>query len=190
MESRDPGEAVVRFVERLRTTTGCITQVPLTAQPTSSDTYQVIFHSGNPVELRTARGYPPILLSVVLHCRPLPHPDLAQRFTIRSTYYAYEILDLDQRELLVYHWHPEGTSRITEPHLHLSPRIAPVLVASAGESPQHISLTDMHIPGYIQLEDVVRVLIDEFKVRPLRRDWTTVLARNADLTRAAATQAD
>ncbi|HYI15015.1 MAG TPA: hypothetical protein VEX37_06470 [Thermomicrobiales bacterium] len=178
MASRDPGDAVARFVEHLRTITGCITQVPLTAQPTSAGTFQVIFHGGSPVELRTERDHPPILLSVVHHCRPGPHPTMRGRYSVTSTYYAYEILDLNEREILVYHWHPAGVSPATEPHLHLSPSIAPVMVPSTGRSLQPIALTDMHIPtGLMRMGDIVRVLIDDFKVRPLRRDWAAILAR-------------
>lgn len=105
-------------------------QIPLTALPTRTGAYAVIFHGGAPVELRTDRDRPPVLFSVVIQCRPQPDPSDQRRFTVNSTYYAFEILDLDQHELLVYHWHPEGISQVVEPHLHLSPRIPSVPVAT------------------------------------------------------------
>ena len=119
------------------------------------------------------------MFSLVHHCKPLLHASDAAVFTVSSAYYAYDILDLEEQEILLYHWHPAGVSPVTDPHLHLSSRILPITVASRGRSPQRVSLADMHIrTGRVLLEDVVRVLIDEFKVMPLRRDWQDVLARN------------
>lgn len=40
----------------------------------------------------------------------------------------------------------------------------------------------MHIPtGRVLLEDVVRMLIEEFKVRPLIQNWEDTLAVNTEL---------
>lgn len=106
-------------------------------------------------------------------------------FTVRSTYYAYEILDLDEKEILVYHWHPEGISSVTIPHLHLSPKIQPIQVASAGRTLQSVSLAAMHIPtSRILLEDVVRALIDDFKVQPLHSRYDQILSENAAVVRS------
>lgn len=93
------------------------------------------------------------------------------------------------REILLYHWHPAGVSPVTDPHLHLSSKLPPIEVASTGRSPHKVTLSDMHIrTGHILLEDVVRVLIDEFKVKPLRRDWEEVLARNVEAFRTDRTR--
>jgi hypothetical protein len=159
--------------------------VPLVAQPAHSDLYHVIFHGGRPVELRTERGRPNLKLSIVLHCRPAPHPLVAETFIVGSTYYAYEILDLDEAEILVYHWHPAGPSAVSEPHLHLSPKIGPIDVASRGQSPGQVRLAGMHIlTGRVLVEQVVRLLITEFGVAPLTNAWEDILVESAEMFRA------
>lgn len=35
--------------------------------------------------------------------------------------YEYRLSDQDDREILAYHWHPEGQSHVETPHLHLGP---------------------------------------------------------------------
>ncbi len=101
---------------------------------------------------------------------------------MRSTYYAYEILDVEEAEILTYHWHPAGVSSVTRPHLHLSAKIGAVPAATLGQAPAQVRLSDMHIlTGRVLLEDVVRLLITEFKVNSLRDDWNEVLAENASV---------
>lgn len=36
-------------------------------------------------------------------------------FAVVTTAYSYRILDLDERELLAFHWHPVGRSNVTTP---------------------------------------------------------------------------
>lgn len=35
--------------------------------------------------------------------------------------YYYSVHDSEEREVLLYHFHPRGSSSITTPHLHLGP---------------------------------------------------------------------
>lgn len=119
-------------------------------------------------------------LSVVHHCRPVPHLRIAGIYAVRSTYYAYEILDLDEAEILTYHWHPGGVSPVSRPHLHLSAKIEPIPAASVGQLPFEVRLSELHITtGRVLLEDVVRMLITEFNVSPLRDNWDETLVENA-----------
>jgi hypothetical protein len=79
--------------------------------------------------------------------------------------YWYVLSYADERELLVYHWHPRGVSPIVWPHVHLSAPVAP------------IDLTRAHLPtGPVALPAVLRCAVGDLGVRPLRRDWATVLA--------------
>ncbi len=90
--------------------------------------------------------------------------------------YAYRLCEHGGREILVYHWHPEGVSPITHPHMHLSTRIRPIPLEPVGST---YSLAAHHIPtGQITLADVVRYLIVEAGVEPRRGDWAEVLAAN------------
>ena len=87
------------------------------------------------------------------------------RVVVRS--FSYEIHDSDGREVLLYHWHPRGNSPVVTPHLHLEQG------AQVGRS----EIRDAHLPtGNISLNEILRVLIDEMRVRPLRSDWESILA--------------
>lgn len=181
MSITDPNEAIIRFAETLRRTSGCVTETPLTVLRSSTDVHHIVFQHGRPALLRTDRGAPNLKLSIVHHCRPTPHPHVAGAFIVRSTYYAYEILDLEEREILTYHWHPAGKSQVRMPHLHLTSRVGPISVASAGRSPGALRLADMHIAtGHVLLEDVVRLLITEFNVVALTDVWEDILIANME----------
>jgi hypothetical protein len=82
--------------------------------------------------------------------------------------YAYTLLDEAGREILAFHLHPDGRSHVQTPHLHLG----------AGAGQLRLELTRAHIPtGPMTIASVVRLGIEAFSVRPLRRDWDAVLAR-------------
>lgn len=79
--------------------------------------------------------------------------------------YSYELYR-DDAELLLYHWHPQGSSHLVEPHLHLGPS----LLAAIGTK------RALHLPtGEIRLAAFVTMLIREFGVRARRRDWQAIL---------------
>ena len=68
-----------------------------------------------------------------------------------------------RREFLAFHWHPQ--SRVSWPHIHVRAGVEPALATA-------------HIPtGRVPFEDIVRMLIDDLGVRPLRDDWRDVLAQ-------------
>lgn len=90
------------------------------------------------------------------------------RRVTRAVGYRYRVLDLEGRELVAYHWHPEGVSPVTYPHLHLSSRLAPIPVGRGGEP---VALGEVHLPtGFVAFADVVRLLIVAFGVQPRRTD--------------------
>ena len=91
--------------------------------------------------------------------------------------YVFAFRNPSGAPLLAYHWHPDGGSRVTWPHLHISdPSLNP-------SSP----LARAHLPtGTVALEDVIRLAITEFGVAPRPRhhdDWDVVLREtSASLT--------
>lgn len=184
MSITDRYEAVDSFVRLLRRTAACVTEVPLIAQPASPDLFHIALVDNIPVDVQTESGYPNLKFSIVHDCRPVPHPDVAGAYTVSSAYYAYAVHDLEEAEILTYHWHPAGESPVTFPHLHLPSQIGPISVASLGREPAEMHLANLHIPtGRVLLEDVVRVLIEEFNVRPLTQSWENTLALNAEIFR-------
>jgi len=96
--------------------------------------------------------------------------DSGRRWQARIVAYQYALLDRDGREYLAYHWHPDGSSHVTEPHLHLGPA-AQVGVAEMAAA---------HLPtGPVSLALVARLAIDGLGARPLRADWPAVLTQAA-----------
>ena len=107
------------------------------------------------------------------------HPDRGDRvrYGVKTVSYAYAICDRDERELLAYHWHPEGVSDVTVPHLHI-PRIPPMPLPRTDPT-REVALGEMHLPtNYVHLEDIVELLIREFAIVPLRADWQATLAES------------
>jgi len=100
---------------------------------------------------------------------------VVERDRVETTGYLYEINDRDGREILAYHWHPEGVSPITEPHLHLSGRLRPF---DLGDRDTAVRLGGMHLPtGIVTLARMVHLLIAEFGAEPRRADWQAILGR-------------
>ena len=90
--------------------------------------------------------------------------------------YEQRILDRDDREILAFHWHPIGLSNVIDPHLHLSSRLN---LIEMGRDQEPLPLGDMHIlTGFVTLEDVVRLLISEFGIRPRYANWDAILREN------------
>ena len=84
----------------------------------------------------------------------------------RTTGYDFRLLDREDRDIVAYHWHPSGPSRVTRPHLHIGGRTSPT------------DLSKVHLTtGRVSLADVVGMAITEMGVEPLRPDWQEVRER-------------
>lgn len=78
---------------------------------------------------------------------------------VSTAQYEYYLQDDDGNELIGWHWHPE--SKITYPHLHVP------------ADPIHHK---MHVPtGRVSIEAIIRLLINDFGVTPLRGDHSEIL---------------
>lgn len=90
--------------------------------------------------------------------------------------YQYRLLDYDQRELLVYHWQPgQRFAGPDEPHVHVSATLDAKVDAI---NRRDIALDKRHlVTGRVSLPAVVRMLITELGVAPLRPAWGTILDR-------------
>jgi len=87
-------------------------------------------------------------------------------WSVRITTYVYTLYLPGDAMLLAYHWHPEGRSPITTPHLHV------------GSATARAPLAGAHLPtGTVTLPQVLRLAIREFGVQSLRNDWPAVLDR-------------
>ena len=89
----------------------------------------------------------------------------ASGWSAHTRTYLYHVYANDGREFAAFHWHP-GRGRVALPHAHFRTLNDP------------IPMGKFHIPtGRVSLEAVVRLLIAELAVQPIRQDWERVLSR-------------
>jgi hypothetical protein len=117
---------------------------------------------GRPVRLQRRGNLDALILTVRLGYTIVQRHDRLWDTAIFG--WMFQVDGAIGRELFAYHWHPTGHSHVTVPHLHISGRTEPAEIGAA------------HYPtGPVTLADVVRLLIQDFDVRPRRADWSRVL---------------
>ena len=83
--------------------------------------------------------------------------------------YIYELYSEEGNRVLGYHWHPQGPGK-KHTHLHLGPDV----------STRHLNKR-IHLPtGRIALEELLRVVIEDMGVEPMRADWDPALRATQD----------
>lgn len=111
----------------------------------------------------------------------VPDVDQGESYRLEPLAYSYGILDAKDREILLFHWHPSGMSDVFTPHLHMPcvGKVALGTLSGKENRGRSVDLGRMHVPtGYISIEDVVELLVDEFDVAPRRPDWLDILTAN------------
>jgi hypothetical protein len=186
---RSEQEALETFHERFRRSLKCIADADVYGSghsPGRLNTITLYPHNGTPgnvVPLRTRDGRADLRLGVYHHYTVVHLPnDVTDRepFKISSSRYMYELLDRDEREIFVYHWHPEGVSTFLQPHMHFSGASPIALAPGLGDiAPRYLAIDKAHFPtGRTPFEDVVALLIREFDVAWRRDDWEEILRDN------------
>lgn len=90
--------------------------------------------------------------------------------------YEHYLLDHYHTELPTYRWHP-GPDFLgpDHPHLHVS---ATLNARTSATSEGQIDLDRLHVAtGHVSFAAIVRMLIQEFGIAPLRHDWQQILDR-------------
>ena len=94
-------------------------------------------------------------------------------YRVSTRYYKYAIEHQNGSEIFGYHWHPEGPSPITFPHLHIGPAAKIGMAELVGRA---------HFPtGRVAFEDVVEFLILNFGVKPDRTLWQELVEKTRTL---------
>jgi hypothetical protein len=111
---------------------------------------------------------------IVLQTYQIVHrDDRPSEWDVETRGYIYSLLREDAHEIVAYHLHPSGSSRVTTPHLHIGPAIA----GTSNQIGQRY-IHRMHFPtGLVPLSSIIRLAIEEFGARPLRDDWKQVLVQ-------------
>jgi hypothetical protein len=168
MAGRTPREAVHGFLTPLQQAMSCVTDVILLVSggyyPSQSP--HALTLSENPAPLGRNRR---IALNLIQQYRVIP-TDNQERgaWKVQTVGYFYTLLEPTppHDEIVAYHWHPESRSAVRYPHFHIS----------SGSSVRRADIRKAHFPtGRIAIEQVLRLVITEFDVQPLRNDWESVL---------------
>jgi hypothetical protein len=156
----------------VRPVVACVTDRPLLAQVDRAVPGRMRLTLGQPAPLRlNSGGRIVIMISADFVDRASTAENSSDGFLPAG--YFFQISEQAHREILAYHWHPDGRSRMTTPHLHVSSRL-PLIQLSENST---VSLSDMHLPtGVVTIQEIVRLLIVEFQVEPRRSDWDAILA--------------
>jgi len=167
----NPADAVDAFLHDLRRCLACVTRDGIVRNQDSAKPGQdhsvTLRSSSAPVKVEARRGgATKLALRVALLYRVAPH---LTDWAVYIVSYHYGLLDVDEKEILVYHWHPQVQGFVT-PHLHVGP----------GAKAERTELRKAHLPtGRVSLKDFVSLLIREFGVQTLREDWKDVLGPTA-----------
>jgi hypothetical protein len=109
------------------------------------------------------KSNPPLYLTVKMLYRVTEAKGERGPWRVSTAAYYYALHDSKRRELLAFHWHPDSEGR-KDPHLHIYDAANIIRL-----------LAKVHLPtGRIALEDFLRFLIQELKVKPIRADWEQV----------------
>ena len=138
----------------------------------------------HPPSLRSSTDGPSGLFLDINYTFALARGDSARsRAVWRATtrMYEYRLPDHEHQELLVYHWQPGPSYHGPDhPHLHISAALHAQINAIAQ---LRIELDKLHlVTGMVSLEAVIRMLITEWKIAPLRHNWRDILARTEALS--------
>ncbi len=179
MAGKTPEEAVDAFLEPLRQAALCLTDQPLLASGCrpSAEPHGVTFAPrGSAIPLRGPSGARGVELFISHRYRIVETAEADRgHWKVSTVAYVYDVVDRDGRELLTYHWHPDAAGP-DFPHLHVSGRVGTL---SVGDDVPPVALGEMHLPtDRIAFEAIVRLLIREFEVAPLRSDWEERLANS------------
>ena len=166
MIGRTPAEAVNNYVSEANRLISCVTHSVVDVaggyylSPTPHD---LTMNNGQPLALR---GTSNLMLKILQSYRIADSGEPRNSWTVRVVAYNYVVYDSQRRAMLIYHWHPRGRSLIATPHLHLK----------RGALVSRPELIGAHLPtGPISLESILRLLIRDLAVQPVRTDWESIL---------------
>lgn len=163
----------------MQTALHCLTPAKLRYRRSELNTNGFLDFEQAPIRLRrriqaTKRCLDPVYFLIAYRYRLIRDSDDAVpgKYQILPIGYEYMIGNHQQREILVFHWHPGQRSHEHDPHVHIGSAII-----DAGSSDIGKTFSRFHIPtGHISITQVVRLLLTDFNVVPNRQDWEAVLA--------------
>ena len=163
---RTYAEAVANYQHGIQRVVSCLTPsvVDVAGGYHPSPTpHRLTMNDGQPVALN---GPSQLMLRLQQYYRVDETGSASGRWRVAVLEYYYSVHDAEEKEVLLYHYHPRSGSSIITPHLHLRP----------GAQVGRADVRDAHLPtGNVSLNAVLRVLIEEMGVQSRRPDWDSIL---------------
>ncbi|MFN0093598.1 MAG: hypothetical protein ACKVVT_02330 [Dehalococcoidia bacterium] len=168
MPRQTPRSAFEDYTKGINRAIACITSSVLESDFRADDfataNWQLRLAAGRPIALRGR--YRRIQFRMLQRFTVRDDGPAAARFRVSPTEYLYEVTADQGSEILSYHLHSQ--KGVTFPHLHLK--------AGAGDLREELR-DRPHLPsGLVAIQEVVGMLIRDFGVPALRRDWEGILA--------------
>jgi hypothetical protein len=171
LAGKTPREAVHAFLDPLGRSLRQFTLTPLNVSGgyyVAAEPHALTLGDGGPV---TLGGSSRLQISLSQRYRVIEAPEASGPWKVTTAGYFYAIADAEEREIVSFHWHPEGESYMVTPHIHLGP----------GAEVGHRSLADAHLPsGRVSIEQVLRLAV-ALGAEPLLEDWERELDRSQRL---------
>lgn len=158
MAGKTPYQAVQNFLAPLRRAISCVSRAGIQHggrdYELNADPYALVVRGQ-----RKLRCHPPLSIDIRMQYKIVEASGERGPYKVKITAYMYIVDDHRGHEVFSYHWQPDAPE-VKFPHLHV----------------EHPHLKKAHFPtSRISIEEVLRLLITDFEVRPLRSDWDTIL---------------
>ena len=168
MSGRSAYTAATELGDEIRRSFTCITRQPCQLTPSPDTATHFTFAPiprNRPIRLEASTFRAPICLSARIDLTASQSETTDRQYVARVYAYSISIRLDDGAELLAYHWHPNGLSDVRTPHLHVAARFTTSLLGK------------VHLPtGTVPIASITQMLISEFGVAPLRKDWRRILS--------------
>lgn len=146
---------------------GCVTDEGFVARlRRAGGPYPATFQAGFAI-LDCSGGRQPIRLTVTHSYHVVPAAGADGLWRVSTAGWIYDLADSRDEPIVAFHWHPEGSGRVTHPHAHVHGRH------------DTVELAKLHLPtGRVSIESVIRFAIEDLGVAPRRPDWERILEQH------------
>lgn len=154
-----------RYIGVLQRALSCVSRAHWVSGPAGDGDFLLLV-GGGPLELQRDAGQP-LRFDPTQRFEVIRDRRFRGEYKIKTLAYVYRVdLQAADSEVLSWHWHPLTTANRPNPHIHIT----------ADDPGLGVALDKLHVPtGRVSFEEVVRFLIRDLQVQPLRDDHEDIL---------------
>jgi hypothetical protein len=160
-------------VKPLERAVACVARTKLIVSPRGHNvgtSYTLFLPAGDPVELQGKSG---LLLEVGLRYEIVEDTNIDDGpYRVTTSWYQHSLSKADGAEIIGYHWHPNGRSHETRPHVHIG--------SSQLRSESILGKKSHVMTGRCSVEQVIRTAI-QLGAIPDCADWSERLDQGHDI---------